>query len=89
MTTSWTAIWVMCAVIVIALAAWLIMVALAARKPYFEHPHMERRRGPVQGGTHAGPGRSVSPRPDEPVVPADAPSGEKATRDIADEHRHG
>lgn len=66
---SATLLWVMCVVIVLALAGWLVAVALAQRKPSFEQPHIEPRRGQVQGGTHVGGGRSVSPRRDAEVIP--------------------
>ena len=70
---SATLLWVMCVAIVLALAGWLVAVALAQRKPSFEHPHMEPRRGRVQGGTHVGAGRSVSPRRDAEVTPEEDP----------------
>ncbi len=70
---SATLLWVMCVAIVLALAGWLVAIALAQRKPSFEHPHMEPRRGQVQGGTHVGGGRSVSPRRDAEVTPDDDP----------------
>jgi hypothetical protein len=47
MTTSVTAIWIICAVVVAGLLIWLASVALAARKPYQEHAHSpanQRRR---------------------------------------------
>lgn len=70
MTASGTAIVIMCVVIVASLAIWLGGVALAARKPYHEHPHIRQRRGRrVLGGTHLGQGRSVAPHRDEPVTP--------------------
>jgi hypothetical protein len=68
-------LWIMCAVIVVALAIWMIMVALANRHPAVEKPKIEPRRGRVQGGTHAGGGRSVSPRRDDPVTPGEDPEG--------------
>jgi hypothetical protein len=66
-------LWIMCAVIVIALAIWLTTVGLAARRPYFRHPHPDTRRGRVQGGTHTGGGRSVAPHRDAPVTPGENP----------------
>ena len=82
---SATLIWIMCAVIVVALAAWLVAVAFADRTPFFKHPHVEPRRGRVQGGSHVGGGRSVAPRrdgevgqdesPDDPTVPVSRPRG--------------
>ena len=69
---SATLLWVMCVAIVLALA-WLVAVALAQRKPSFEQPRIEPRRGQVQGGTHVGGGRSVSPRRDAEVTPDDDP----------------
>lgn len=70
---SATGIWIICAVSVVALAAWLMAVLLSDRSPYFRHPQYNRRRGRVQGGTHTGGGRSVSPRRDAPVIPGEYP----------------
>ena len=64
---SGTVLWIMCVVIVASLAAWLIMIALANRAPAFRHPHVEPRRGRVQGGTHVGGGRSVAPHRDAEI----------------------
>jgi hypothetical protein len=82
---SATVIWIMCAVIVVSLAAWLVAMALAQRAPSFRRSHVEPRRGRVQGGTHVGGGRSVAPRrdgeispqqsPDTPTVPVGKPRG--------------
>lgn len=69
-------LWIMCAAIVAALAAWLVMVALAQRRdPPTRGPGIERRRGRVQGGTHTGGGRSVSPTRDQEVIPGENPEG--------------
>jgi hypothetical protein len=76
MTSSATAIWIICVVVVGGLAVWLGSVALAARKPDQEHARGERLRGTVQGGMHVGGGRSVAPRRDEPVIPGDVPAGD-------------
>jgi hypothetical protein len=73
MTGSATAIWIICAVAVAGLAAWLIAIARAQRTPFFRHPQYDRRRGRVQGGTHVGGGRSVAPRRDAPVIPDENP----------------
>jgi hypothetical protein len=62
-------IWVLIAVAVLGLGSWLFMVRLAANKPADPHRHAERRRGQVQGGSHVGGGRSVSPRRDAEVTP--------------------
>lgn len=70
---SATLLWVMCGAIVLALAGWLVAVAFAQRKPAFEHPQPEPRRGRVQGGTHVGGGRSVAPHRDAEVVPDEDP----------------
>jgi hypothetical protein len=56
MTTSATAIWIICVVLVAGLAIWLVGVALAARKAYVG----QQLRGSVQGGMHIGAGRSVA-----------------------------
>jgi hypothetical protein len=67
MSGTTTAIWVICAVVVVSLALWLITVALAARRPAQDHPKRDQMRGLVQGGQHVGGGRSVAPTRDAPV----------------------
>lgn len=67
MSGTTTGIVVICVVIVLALAIWLGMVALAARRPYSHNPRREHMRGLVQGGQHVGGGRSVAPTRDAPV----------------------
>jgi hypothetical protein len=89
MTTSATAIWAICAVVVAGLAFWLVTVALAARKPSQEHAHGEQLRGRVQGGMHVGGGRSVAPRRDEPVTPGETVAGNTLHPDAADEDDTG
>lgn len=71
---SGTALWIMCAVIVLSLAVWLTLVALAARRPQSPQ-HANKRYGRVQGGSHTGGGRSVAPRRDQPVVEGEDPDG--------------
>jgi hypothetical protein len=74
---------------VLALLAWPICVALSRRRPYSEerlrearlradrHPaEPEQPHGTVLGGSHVGGGRSVSPRRDEAVVPAQGTASE-------------
>jgi hypothetical protein len=46
---------------VLALSVWLGMVLLAARRPYFRHPHPESIPGKVRGGMHLGDPRSLAP----------------------------
>jgi hypothetical protein len=70
---SGTLLWIMCAVIVVSLVIWLAAVALASRNPSFRHPHIEPRRGRVQGGTHVGGGRSVAPHRDAEITPEENP----------------
>src|SRR5579863_9136539 len=67
MSGTTTGIVVFVVVIVLALAAWLVGVALAARRPGQDHPKREPLRGLVQGGQHVGGGRSVAPTRDAPV----------------------
>lgn len=73
MTASAAVTWAIVAVTVAGLAVWLIVIALAQRNPFFRHINPDRRRGRVQGGTHVGGGRSVSPRRDAPVIPDENP----------------
>lgn len=67
MSGTTTGIVVLCVVIVVGLAIWLVMVARAARRPGQEHPKRDPLRGVVQGGQHVGGGRSVAPTRDAPV----------------------
>ena len=67
MTGSMTGIWILCVVIVVGLAVWLIMVRHAANHPEQKHRRKEHMRGLVQGGQHVGGGRSVAPTRDAPV----------------------
>jgi hypothetical protein len=73
MTGTAGVIWAIVVVAVVGLAVWLIAVARAEHSPFFRHPHYERRRGRVQGGTHVGGGRSVAPRRDATVIPDENP----------------
>jgi len=66
-------IWIICVVAVVSLAIWLVAIARADRNPSFRHPHVEPRRGRVQGGTHMGGGRSLAPHRDAEIIPDDDP----------------
>jgi hypothetical protein len=78
MHTSATAIWIIIVVVVVALAAWLIAVMRADRKPGGESRHRQPF-GPVQGGTHVGGGRSVAPRRDEEATAGQVPDEDTIT----------
>jgi hypothetical protein len=67
MSTSAAGIWIICAVGVIGLIAAVVIVRLAARRPYSANPQRGQLRGVVQGGAHVGGGRSVGPTRDAPV----------------------
>jgi hypothetical protein len=67
MTGTITGIVVLCVVVVVSLAIWLVAVALAARQPGQKHPRRDPLRGLVQGGQHVGGGRSVAPTRDQQV----------------------
>jgi hypothetical protein len=67
MNGTTTGIVIMCVVIVVALLAFLGVVARAARHPAGKERQMEPMRGLVQGGQHVGGGRSVMPHRDAPV----------------------
>lgn len=62
-----TGIIIICAVVVVSLAVWLALVARASRRPAGKKRHVQPLRGVVQGGEHAGGGRSVMPRRDAEV----------------------
>jgi hypothetical protein len=46
---------------VAGLLAMLALVLLAARRPYFKHPHPDPMAGTVRGGMHLGDPRSQGP----------------------------
>ncbi len=46
---------------VLGVAFWLTLVLLAARRPYFKHPHPDPMPGKVRGGMHLGDPRSLGP----------------------------
>jgi hypothetical protein len=83
---SATDIWIMVIVIVLSLATWLLLVARAARRPYYKHPIPTQMPTGVQGGIHIGDPRSVAPPADETVTPV-MPEGEEepAESDAASE----
>jgi hypothetical protein len=67
MSGTTTGIVVLCVVVVLSLAIWLVAVELASRRPGQKHPKREPLRGLVQGGQHVGGGRSVAPTRHAPV----------------------
>lgn len=62
---------VMAGAIVVSLALFILIVVLAARRPYFKRPKATQKQGehPVTGGVHEGDPRSGAPRRDAPVRP--------------------
>ena len=83
-----------CAVAVVALAVWLVIIGLAARRPGRDRPSQDQIRGLVQGGQHVGGGRSVAPTRDAPVPEGggDPPTLEEeiaAREGQADQRRSG
>ena len=46
---------------VLGVVIWLGLVLLAARRPYFKHPHPDAMPGKVRGGMHLGDPRSLGP----------------------------
>jgi hypothetical protein len=69
--TSLAGIIAIVVVIVAGLGTWLALIALAAKRPYFEHPKIIQRYGDVRGGIHKRDPRSVAPRRDTPANPSD------------------
>ncbi len=57
----------------LGLAFWLGLVMLAARRPYFKHPHPDAMPGKVRGGMHLGDPRSLGP-PEGERADAGAPA---------------
>ena len=80
MTASAAVTWAIVLVAVAGLAVWLVAIALAQRKPFFRHPHAERRRGRVQGATHVGGGRAAA-------LPQRHAAGQPFARHPGREHR--
>ena len=74
---------------VLALAFWLGLVLLAARRPYFRHPHPDSMPGKVRGGMHLGDPRSLGPpegeRADAAQPPAAAERADGAPQEQAGE----
>ena len=69
--TSWAGIIAIVVVIVAGLGAWLALIALAAKRPSFEHPKIIQRQGDVRGGFHQGDSGSVAPKRGAPANPLD------------------
>jgi hypothetical protein len=67
MSGSTTGIIFIVVIVGLGLVLWLAMVARAARRPAQERPQRDPMRGLVQGGQHAGGGRSVAPTRNAPV----------------------
>jgi hypothetical protein len=67
--TSLIGILLICAVIVIGLATWLVLVFWAGHHPRWKHGHAEDRPGDVRGGVFKGSGGAVMPRRDAPPDP--------------------
>jgi len=68
-TASPAAIWTICAVAVLCLAFWLIMVMVVANRPDPRHRRVPAMSGSVVGGIHmATGGRSVAPTRHSPAV---------------------
>lgn len=72
----------------LGLAFWLGLVLLAARRPYFKHPHPDAMPGKVRGGMHLGDPRSLGPpegeRADAGAPAAGAEDAEDAAAEDAD-----
>jgi hypothetical protein len=77
----------MCAVIVVSLTVYLVLVARAARRPGSDNRHVQPMRGLVQGGEHVGGGRSVMPHRDA-EVPEDG-GAPPSPEDMAGSDRSG
>jgi hypothetical protein len=83
---------IICAVIVVALAIWLVLVFWAGSHPFWKGRRVGTRPGDVRGGTFLGEGRAVTPTRDaepdpdrkwpepgnEPVAPDDASGHDEA-----------
>lgn len=71
MTVSVGSSFIIAAIVVVALVAFIGIVLLANRRPSFKHPQRLRTWTGVRGGVHEGDPRSVSPRRDKVVEPSD------------------
>lgn len=92
--TSLAGLLIICAVIVLGLAIWLVLVFWAGSHPFWKGRRPGARPGDVRGGAFLGEGRAVTPRRDaepdldrewpeagnEPVAPDDATHHDAARR---------
>lgn len=62
-------------------AFWITLVLMAARRPYFRHPHQEQIPGKIRGGVHLGDPRSQGPPENEDVTAQEQP-GPAADREM-------
>ena len=90
--TSLAGLLVICAVKVVGLATWLVLVFWAGRHPFWKGSKPGMRPGDVRGGAFLGEGRAVTPRRDaepdldrewpaarnEPAAPDDATHADSA-----------
>jgi hypothetical protein len=62
---------IICGVIVVGLATWIVLVFWAGQHPRWKRAHkLDRRPGDVRGGAFKAPGgRAVMPRRDAPPDP--------------------
>jgi hypothetical protein len=61
---------IICAVIMIGLATWIVLVFWAGKHPRWKHAgHIDRRPGDVRGGAFKASGRAFMPRRDAPPDP--------------------
>ncbi len=82
--TSLAGLLIICAVIVVGLATWLVLVFWAGRHPFWKGRGPSTRPGDVRGGAFLGEGRAVTPRRDaEPDLDREWPEAgnEPAARD--------
>lgn len=90
--TSLAGLLIICAVIVVGLAVWLVLVFWAGSHPFYTGRRPGTRPGDVRGGAFLGEGRAVTRRRDaepdlerewpepanEPVAPDDATQYDEA-----------
>jgi hypothetical protein len=91
--TSAAGLLIICAVIVLGLATWLVLVFWASKHPFYNGRRPGTRPGDVRGGAFLGEGRAVAPRRDaEPDLDREwpEPNGDQTPREDsrADGARH-
>lgn len=86
--TSLAGLLIICAVIVVGLAIWLVLVFWAGSHPFWKGRRPGTQSGDVRGGAFLGEGRAVTPHRDAEPEP-DREWPEAANEPVAPDHVTG